>query len=182
MEPNEIQEFTEEVEQGAETSMRDVSLIISILAVLVAIVMVMGHREHTKAVLMQARATDQWNEYQAHKDRLEQVSIASDALSLEPYNASYAAQAKLAQYRASTAKWTRERDEDQHKAIDFQDDVEAAEKRASRFDLGEALLQIAIVLASITLLTRHRRYAYVATAIGLAGMAIAAAGFLVHHG
>ena len=36
--------------------------------------------------------------------------------------------------------------------------VEEAEARANRFDLGEALLEIGLVITSVTLLTRRRTY------------------------
>ncbi len=42
----------------------------SVLAVTVAVVTVLGHRTHTEAVLMQARAGDQWNLYQAKSGRM----------------------------------------------------------------------------------------------------------------
>jgi hypothetical protein len=57
--------------------------------------------------------------------------------------------------------------------------VDHAEREAARFDLGEALLQIAVVLASITLLTRHHRYVVVAGLLGVAGVLVAASAFLV---
>ena len=52
MEANEIQEFTESLEKGGENNLTYVSLAISILAVLVAMVTVLGHRTHTEAVLI----------------------------------------------------------------------------------------------------------------------------------
>jgi hypothetical protein len=57
--------------------MRHVSLAISVLAVLVAMVTVLGHRTHTEAILMQTRAADQWNQYQAKKIRQGQVSTTA---------------------------------------------------------------------------------------------------------
>ena len=61
MEPTEMQEFSKQMKEGGEESLTKISLAISILAVLVAMVMVLGHRSHTEAVLMQSRAGDQWN-------------------------------------------------------------------------------------------------------------------------
>ena len=61
MEPTEIKEFMEEMEKGGDHAMKHVSLAISILAVLVAMVTVVGHRTHTEAILLQERAADQWN-------------------------------------------------------------------------------------------------------------------------
>ena len=49
--------------------MRPVAFTMSVLAVLVAVMTVLGHRTHTEAVLDQNKATDQWNQYQAQKIR-----------------------------------------------------------------------------------------------------------------
>ena len=68
MEANESHELQEHAEHGAhESAMRPVAFTMAVLAVLVAITTVLGHRTHTEAVLDQNKATDQWNEYQAHQ-------------------------------------------------------------------------------------------------------------------
>lgn len=180
MEPDEIREFAEQVREGGEKSLTYVSLIISVLAVLVAMVMVMGHREHTEAVLMQTRVADQWNEYQARKLRVQQMQVTSDLLALLPSRDAAATQAKIGEYKSHLTKWQREMDEDSKLAGELESEVNRAERKAARFDLGEALLQVAVVLASITLLTRHRRYVMAAVVLGVAGVVISALAFVVH--
>jgi hypothetical protein len=54
----------------------------SVVAVLVAVVTVLGHRTHTEAILDQNKATDQWNYYQAHKIRSNDTQLAADLLSV----------------------------------------------------------------------------------------------------
>ena len=61
-----------------------------------------------------------------------------------------------------------------------QDDVKREGRRADRFDLGEVLLEAALVICSITLLTRKRIFWGLGLVLGLLGIAIGAAGFLVH--
>jgi hypothetical protein len=180
MEANEISEFSEQMKEAGESSMKHVSLIIAVLAVLVAMVTVLGHREHTEAVLMQARASDQWNLYQARKIRTQQVTIAQDLLSLQPSSNDAAVQSKLKEYKDHLAKWQSETDEDAAHAKEYEAEVTIAEAKAGRFDLGEALLQISVVLASITLLTRRNLYVTAALVLGAAGLIIAASAFLVH--
>jgi hypothetical protein len=70
--------------------------------------------------------------------------------------------------------------EEDEKARDFEADVMTAEHRASRYDSGEALLQIAVVLSSVTLLTRQRIYWLMGLVIGAGGLIFAAMGFLIH--
>ncbi len=180
MEPEEIAEFSKEMREAGEASLTHVSLIISVLAVLVAMVTVLGHREHTEAVLAQARASDQWNEYQARRIRQYEVGLAADILKAQTGGPLPALQPKLDEYRQRQAKFQQQLDEDSRGAQAKEAEVTRAERRAARFDLGEALLQISVVLASITLLTRRWFYVLVALALGSVGLLAAASAFLIH--
>ncbi len=175
-----MNEFSKEMREGGESGMRHISLAISVLAVLVAMVTVLGHRTHTEAVLMQTRAADQWNLYQAKKIRQGQVSTATDILSLLPSANDAGVQKKLSEYKAHTQKWNQELVDEQQKAQDLEHEVDQAERRADRYDLGEALLEIAVVLSSITLLTKQRAYFLFGLFLGLAGLAAAASALLIH--
>ena len=65
MEANEVQELKEHAEHASnESELRPVAFTMSVLAVLVAVMTVLGHRTHTEAVLDQNKATDSWNQYQ----------------------------------------------------------------------------------------------------------------------
>ena len=182
MEPEEINEFSKQLQEANEggESLKTISLAISVLAVLVALVTVLGHRSHTEAVLAQSRAGDQWNEYQAKKIRSDQVSLALDLLSLEASSGSVAGKAKQTEYKAHQEKWKAELEEEQSKAREFEADVTYAEKLAGRYDLGEAMLQIGVVLCSITLFTRRRLYFYLGVAIGATGLLFAASVLAIH--
>src|SRR5476649_1386569 len=70
MEPTEIPEFSEKMKEAGEKHMMRVSLIISILAALVATVTVLGHRAHTEAILLQSQQGDMWQQYQSHTLRV----------------------------------------------------------------------------------------------------------------
>ncbi len=178
MEAGEVHEFVENLEKGAEARQYAVSFSISVLAVLVALTTVLSHRAHTEAVLQQARATDEWNLYQAKKIRQSNITTTSDLLQVLAPGSSTAA-AKLDDYRKHTAKWDDDLKESEGRARDLEKDVEAAEHRASRYDSGEALLQIAVVLASVTLLTRQQIYWLGALLIGACGLLFGVMGLLV---
>lgn len=173
MEANEAGELQEHAEHGAhEPSMRPVAFTMSVLAVLVAITTVLGHRTHTAAVLDQNKATDQWNLYQAKKIRSSDTALASDLLSVMTVSdANGKAAAKIAKsYADHQEKWVDDLKEEQEKAEALETQVEQAEARADRFDLGEALLEIALVVSSITLLTRNRIYWLLGLVFGLLGI------------
>ncbi len=179
MEADEIKEFAEQMKEGGESGIVGVSLAISVLAVLVAMITVLGHRSHTQAVLAQARASDQWNLYQAKKIRQQDVALTTDLINIFSAPPSKEAAAKLDEYKTHSAKW----DEDLKQAFDqangFAEETERAERRANRYDLSEALLQIAVVLASITLLTRRKSFAAAGMVLGVVGIVIAASVFWI---
>jgi hypothetical protein len=180
MEATEMQEFSKQMKEGGEESLTRISLAISILAVLVAMVTVLGHRAHTQAVLMQSRAGDQWNLYQAKKIRMESLGVVVDQLTLQPTIDPKATAAKLAEYKAHIAKWTSDLAEEEKTAQNYEDQGEIAEARADHLDLGEALLQISVVLSSITLFTRRRSYFVGGLIVGVAGIVVTATAWLAH--
>src|SRR3984957_8606611 len=128
MEANEVSEFANQMrESGGEESLKSISLGISILAVLVAMVTVLGHRTHTEAVLMQSRAGDQWNEYQAKKIRMDNLSVDIDLLALQPSSDAGAVAAKTREYAAHIEKWKVDLAEEQEKAQEYEHEVNRAE-------------------------------------------------------
>jgi hypothetical protein len=171
MEANEAGELQEHAEHGAhEPSTRPVAFTMSVLAVLVAITTVLGHRTHTEAVLKQNQATDQWNLYQAKKIRSYNTGLAGDLLSVMTITDAKAAEKIAKSYKDHQEKWADELKEEQEKAEGLETKVEQAEARANRFDLGEALLEIALVVSSITLLTKNRIYWVLGLVFGLLGI------------
>lgn len=179
MEANEAQELKERAEKGGESELRPVAFTMSVLAVLVAVTTVMGHRTHTEAVLFQNKATDQWNEYQAHKIRSNDTALAQDLLSVVNLQDKAAAEKIAKSYADHQSKWEETTKEDKEKAEELEKRVEKAEVRANRFDLGEALLEIGLVITSVTLLTRSRIYWYFGILAALAGIVSAASAFFI---
>jgi hypothetical protein len=145
----------------------------SLLAVMVAVTTVLGHRTHTQAVLNQNRATDQWNFYQAKKIRSNDTALASDLLSTVTIADKEAAARILKSYADHQAKWDEDLKGEQEKAEALERKVEEAEARADRFDLAEALLEIGLVITSVTLLTRSRIYWFLGIVFSIGGVASA---------
>jgi hypothetical protein len=145
----------------------------SVLAVLVAITTVLGERTHTEAVINQNQATDQWNEYQAHKIRSNDTLLAGDLLSVVTVANQDAARKLAKGYADHQAKWADETKDDQEKAEALGLKVEQGEARADRFELAQAMLEIGLVITSVTLLTRSRIYWYLGIVFSIVGVASA---------
>jgi len=178
MEANEVQELKEQAEKGGESSLRPVAFTMSVLAVMVAVTTVLGHRTHTEAVLDQNKATDQWNEYQAKKIRSYNTSLANDLLGIATVTDKDKAAKIQKSYADHQAKWDEDLKEDVEKARAFEEKVEKAELRANRFDLGEAMLEIGLVITSVTLLTRSKIYWYAGFLFSILGIASVVSAFL----
>ncbi len=180
MEANEAQELQEHAEHaGQERTLRPVAFTMSVVAVLVAVVTVLGHRTHTEAVLDQNKATDQWNYYQAHKIRANETALAADLLGVTALADKDGAKKLAKAYADHQEKWAGELKDEQEKAEALEAKVENAEARADRFDLAEALLEIGLVITSVTLLTRLRAYWFLGLGFSAAGIVAAALGLLL---
>jgi hypothetical protein len=181
LEAEELKELKERAEHGAkEEEHRPVAFTMSLMAVLVAVTTVLGHRSHTEAVLFQNKSTDQWNEYQAKKIRSNTTSLVSDLLGVVTITDKDAAQKIAKGYDEHQKKWTDDLKESMEKAQRLEERVEAAEARAVRFDLGEALLEIGLVVTSVTLLTHRLLYWYFGMLFSAAGIISALSAFFLH--
>jgi hypothetical protein len=157
-----------------------VSVTISILAVLVAAVTLLGHRAHTEELLLQSQATDQWAYYQAKNIRLHQMQGVEDILgALAPQNNEKAA-ALQEKYKKEVARYEGDKDDISEKAKDLEKERDVISRRADRFDGGEALIEVGLVICSMTLLTKRRAYWFAGMLIGASGVAFAITAFIVH--
>ena len=75
-------------------------------------------------------------------------------------------------------KWNEEINEEQEQAEGLQQKVEQAEAHENRFDLAEALLEIGLVITSVTLLTHSRIYWYLGIVFSVLGAVSVASAFL----
>ena len=176
---HEMNELKEAAEHGSEhAELAPVSLTMAILAVLVAIAALLGHRAHTEEVLLQNKATDQWAYYQAKNIRRHTMEQFDQLLTVVPVKDAAAAEALIKKNEAAIEKSGGEQEKIQEEAKALESEVALFEHRANRYDLGETLLEVALVISSVTLLTRRRHYWFAGIAFGIAGVVLTAMGWL----
>jgi len=157
-----------------------VSLTISILAVLVAGATLLGHRAHTEELLLQSRATDQWSYYQAKNIRFHEVQGIADLLgALAPADKERTA-AVREKYLKEMERYEADKEDISEKAKEFEKERDVVSRRADRFDGGEALLEVGLVICSITLLTKRRAFWIGGVFVGLLGVIMALTGLFLH--
>src|SRR5882757_1328362 len=157
-----------------------VSVTISILAVLGAIVTLMGHRSHTEELLLQAKASDQWAYYQAKNIRLHEMEAVADMLAvLSPGDKEKVATVHE-KYVKEVERYEKDKDTISEQAKELEAERDVVSHRADRFDGGEVFLEMGLVICSITLLTKKRFFWFSGITIAALGVVLAATGFLIH--
>lgn len=176
---DELHELQENAEHGREAGLAPVTISMAILAVLVAVVSLLSHRTHTEEILLQTKASDQWAFYQAKNIRRHTYELFLDQLSVFPVKDAAAAEKIGEKYKKELERYAEEQKEIEAEARKLESEEVVQQHRVDRYDLGEVLLEVSLVIASITLLTRQRLYWGFALLLGAAGVVIAATGFLI---
>ena len=177
----EIHEMHEHAEHAKhDPSLAPVTLTMAVLAVLVAIASLLGHRSHTEEVLKQAEASDQWAYYQAKNIRRHSDDLVAGMLGVMAVKDPEAADKLKEKDAAEGERYRDETKEIETKAKELEAERDAEQRRANHFDLGEVLLEIALVVTSITLLTGKKAFWFLGLLSATAGIIAAASGFLAH--
>ncbi len=171
----EIVELKEHAEEGAHhPSLKPVSLTMAILAVLVAAISLLGHRAHTEELLLQNKATDNWSYYQAKSIRRHSYELFLDLLSVSDPKDSKGAAELWEKYQREIERYEREEKQIEEEGHKLEMETALESKKADRFDLGEVLLEIGLVVTSITLLTNRTLFWKAGILSGMAGIVVAA--------
>jgi hypothetical protein len=166
--------------EGHETDPlgKTVGILAAVLAVLLAIVTIASHRTHTAAIMHKSTANDDWSYFQANSIKLHNVELGEDLLSVLDVKGD-AAEKLRARYEDQKKKYSAQKDAQQAKAQQSDESAEADEHRALRYDFGEGLLEIGLVLTSLYFISRKKMFPVMGVLAGLAGVGIAITGLMV---
>jgi hypothetical protein len=178
----------EELEEIREKSFtRRTALVTALYAVCLAIVSLGGNNATKEMSLAQQQASDQWAFFQAKSMReqlyrIERMRLEDD---LAERGGSLAAPARehkdqfLAKVAGEESRYEAEKKEIEEKAHELEHERDMHRAKDPYFDFGEVLLQIAIVLASMSILTRSRPIFHASVLAALAGLVLGLNGFLL---
>ena len=167
MEMDELKEHMEHAEHGGSFDKR-VAVTMAIIAATLAIVSVLGHLAATEELLNQQRASDQWSFYQAKSIRRYQSDVAKDMFTAMTNKES------AEKYAKNGERYQKEGEEIQEKAKELQAESDHEGHKALRLHLGEVFLEIAIVFASLAILTKRELLWGTAVCSAALGLVIAA--------
>lgn len=157
---------------------KKVGVLAAVLAVLLAVVTIASHRTHTAAIMHKSTANDDWSYYQANSIKLHNVEVGEDMLTVLGGQGP-AAEKVHARYEEQRKKYEAQKDAQQEKAKKSDESAEADEHRALRYDFGEGLLEIGLVLSSLYFISRKLMFPVMGAVAGILGTAIAVTGLMM---
>jgi len=171
---------------------RKIALLIAVIALCLALSETLGKGAQTESIAKNVEASNLWAFFQAKTVRrtvvqtaAEQSGLSLGALSDDAARA--AAQKQIEQWQKTAARYRSEPDTGEgteqlsERAKHAEEERELATAKYHHFELASAAFQIAIVLASATIITGILALAWISGALMLAGIAITALGILVPH-
>jgi hypothetical protein len=169
-----------EIPEAANASDKKIALTIAILAVVLSVVNNLGDNSKTDAIIKTNEASNQWAYFQAKSIKEHMASMHAGLLS-ELGGASPSAEVRqsMARLYGEVEREEKEKSAIQKQARDLQQQAAQESKINDRCDLSALILQIAIVICSVAILSEWRPFWYVGIVFGVVGTAIGITAFLM---
>jgi Domain of unknown function (DUF4337) len=155
-----------------------IGILASVLAVCLAIVTITSHRAHTSGVLTKADENDQWSLYQAKKIKLHNLELGVDLATMIGAKDD-AAVKRVDRYKKEIERYNKESEVVQEKATGMEEEVKKLEERALRYDVGEGLIEIGLVLSSLYFISKKAFFPAIGVVSGGLGIIVAMTGLLL---
>lgn len=160
------EELHEQSEHAKDPFDKRVAASMAIIAATLAIVSVLGHITTTEELLLQQKASDQWSYYQAKSIRRYESEIARDLMAELKGG-------KVKDYSTNIEKYKKDGEEIQTQARELEEESHRKGREALRYHFGEVFLEIAIVFASLAILTKRPLLWFTSIAGATLGVVIA---------
>ena len=157
---------------------RRVGIIAAIISVFLGVVTIASHRAHTEGVLLKTDANDQWSYYQAQRMKFHNLELGEDLLAAIP-NPAGSVQKTLQRYHTDKDKYDNKSKEAQEKAKQTEEKSEVVEQKALKFDFGEGLLEIGLVMTSLFFISKNKIFPVLGVILAILGLIIGTLGFLL---
>lgn len=176
-------EATHEAAHSGSGNARLIGLLISLLALCLAVSEMLGKSAQTQGLALNIQASDTWNFFQAKTIRQTVVRTALESAKLQqsgdkPELDKQIAAWQLAVSRLESEPSTNEgRKELRQRASDMEHERDRALGQYHAYEIASLILQLGIVLASVALLSSITAFAFGSVILGGAGLALLAGTF-----
>lgn len=166
-----------------DPSNKKIALLISVLALVLAFSETLGKAAQTTALAQNIEASNLWNFFQAKTIRMTVLRTAGESLTVEAGAPSDALKAQIQKWKETAERYDSEPSTGEGRK-ELAARAKAAEARRDRamaayhqYEVASGALQIAIVLASATIITGALALAWIATGLGVVGIGFSLIGF-----
>jgi hypothetical protein len=167
------EELQEHAEHAHDPFDKRVAATMAIVAAALAVVSVLSHLATTEEILKQQKASDQWSYYQAKSIRRYASEIAHDTF------AAMKNDKQSEQYAKNAEKYRKDDEEISKEAKALEDESHLKGKQELRLDFGEVFLELAIVLGSLSILTKRPEMWYLSIGSAVIGVGLAVSTYWV---
>ncbi|MBV9506810.1 MAG: DUF4337 domain-containing protein [Acidobacteriia bacterium] len=171
-------EIHHETEHAIDPMGQKVGVMAAVLAVALAIVSIASHRTHTDAIIHKSTANDKWAQYQAGRVKYHSLELGENLVTVFEAKGDKTDR-MLADYARQKKKYEAEGKQIMGEARGADEASEADEHRALRFDFGEGLLEIALVVTSLYFISHKQMFPAIGLVAGVLGTAVAISGMMV---
>jgi hypothetical protein len=172
-------ELPEEAEEHSRHPLgQKVGVLAATLAVCLAVVTIVSHRAHTAAVVERTEANDQWTFYQSKRIKFHSLELGIDLLNLLGKDKAGVAEA-VTRYEDEKAREEKDGKDIQAEAKAKEEETEHTEAKALRYDIGEGMLEIGVVLSSLYFIAHRKIFPVVAVIFGIGGIITAITGWML---
>lgn len=165
-------------EHASDPKTRAVGILVGVVGIFLSVVTIASHRAHTEAVITRTESNDDWAFYQAKKIRANVSDAALTLLTALASDQSKAAEAR-ARLEAARDKELGDTEQLRSKAEASEKKTDLEEVRALKFDIGEGLLELGLVLCSLFFLARNSFFPLFGVLSAAAGIAMGIWGWLL---
>ena len=171
-------EIHQEKEHRLDPAGQTIGILAAVLAVFLAMVTIASHRTHTDGIVLKTEANDQWQHYQSQRIKYHNLELGEDLIMLLGAK-NDAVDKALQKYQTEKERYKQEGEKIREEAKEKEQEARHAERQALRFDFGEGLLEIGLVLTSLYFISRKKFFPLFGLVAGIAGIVIAATGLWV---
>ena len=171
-------EIHHDSEHSIDPAGQRVGVLAAVLAVLLALVSISSHRTHTEAIMRKSAANDAWEHYQSTRIKYHNLELGESLVHVFGSKGE-SAEKMLADYAGQKKKYDQEGKQIEEEARQADEAAERAERRGLRYDIGEGLLEIALVLSSLYFISRKKMFPVIGVVAGVIGAAAAVSGLFV---
>ncbi len=161
--------------EAAKPSPRTSAVTAAVLAVLASIGSLFSGHAANQAILAQSKATNQWAYFQSKSTKGHLYEVAGDLMkALAPGSGAQSVgpmpNGTLAKFGAEAQRHEKEKEEIRLHAEKLEEESREELHKHHRYATGVAMLQVGIVLASVSIMVRYKALYYLSLLAGMVGL------------